>query len=198
MQNHLAALWKNITLETLAAYPDFTFPMDYRSGDLVIDCRAEWEPVQSPEMRDVPFFTIAHDGEQFFVSRFRWNDRKKYKTLAGAAKYINGELKDTCDRRRKQKADDDAKREHERNSVQLLQGFRDSLASKGIESKLCLIADRYNCNHLCVQAARINVSIDITVTKDYQLEFAFTYPRFYAKPEAALDILSALSRKGSA
>jgi hypothetical protein len=197
MNHHLAALRESIIAETLSIYPDFHFFLSPdKNGNLTVDYRGTWEP--QPDPHDTPYLTIEHDGDRFLVSHYLWNERRKYKTFKGAAKYINDELQGICDRNREQKAKADAEREHEEKSIQLLRNFHERLASHGIASKLCIVANRYNNNHLSVEAERINSRIDITVTSDYRLEMVFAYPRFYAAPETAADILSALSKKVTA
>ena len=199
MNSHLAALRESIIAETVAACPDFHFLIAVDpDGNLTVDYRGTWETPRTPEPDEIPFFTVEHDGDRFLVSRYRWNDRKKYKTLKGAARYVNDELQAICMRRREQKAEDDAKREHNEKSVEMLRELQERLDANGIKSKLCLVADRYHYDHLCIDADRVNTRIDITVSSDYRLEFAFSYPRFYTAPETALDILSVLSKEKTA
>ena len=199
MNDHLAALRENITNETVSIYSDFHFFIGPdKNGNLTVDYRGTWEQQRTPEPHHTPFLTIEHDGERFLVSHYGWDDRRKYKTFKGAAKYVNNEIQGICDRNREKKAKDDAEREHEKKSIQLLRDLHNDLSRNGIESKLCLVVDRYHNNHLSVEAERVNSRIDIAVTSDYRLEMVFAYPRFYAAPETAADILAALSKKATA
>ena len=199
MKNELAALRETIVAETVSIYPDFHFFLGPdKDGNLTAECRGTWEANRIPDPHDVPFLTIEHEGDRFLVSHYRWSDRKKYKTLKGAAKYVNGELQSSCNRKREHKAKADAEREHEKRSIEILRELHAQFNCRGIASKLCLVADRYNTNHLSVEANRINASIDITVTHDYRLEATFSYRSFYTTPETALDIFSIMSKKETA
>lgn len=199
MKSELAALWEAIRTETVVVYPDFHFLTGTdKEGNFTIDFRGTWEREREPDQFHRAYLTLKHADGIFTVTHYRWDDRKRYKTLKGAAKYVNSELQDICNRKREQKAKDDAAKEFAQKSVQILRDFHTTLAESGIESKLCLTTDRYNNDHLCVETKRINTSIDITVTSDYRLEMAFWYPRFYASPETAIDILSVIATKGSA
>lgn len=199
MNSHLAALREIIVAETVATHPDFCFCIvTDPDGNLTADYRGTWEPERTPEPHRTPYLTMKHDGEQFIITHYQWSDYKRYKTLKGAAKYVNDELKASCDRRREQKAKADAEKEFKEKSLRLLTDLHNQLVTHGIESKLCLIANRYNYDHLSIDATRVDTRIDITVTSDYRLEMVFPYPRMYTAPETAIDILSALSQKGSA
>lgn len=199
MNSPLAALRESIVTETAAANPDFQFLLAAdQNGNLTADYYGAWEPRRTPDPRDTPFLTISHDGDRFLVSHYRWDERKQYKTLKGAAKYVDAELSRSCGRKREQKAKDCAERDFAEKSLLMLREFHERLTSNGIKAKLCLTADRYNHNHVSIDATRTQTSIDITVTRDYRFEMAFTYPRFYATPETAIDILSVLSKEKSA
>ena len=199
MKNELAALREAIVTETVSIYPDFHFFLGPDKNDnLTAECRGTWEANPTPDADDVPFLTIQHDGDRFFVSHYLWSDRRKYKTFKGAAKYVNEELQKNCNRRREQKAKSDAEREHKRKSVEVLQSFHSVLSQTGIESRLCLTADRHNFDHISIDAKRINNGVDVTVTDDYRLKISLTFPRIYAAPETALEILSVFSKKGTA
>lgn len=199
MNSHLAALREIIIAETVAAYPDFHFCIATDpDGNLTVDYRGTWEPQRPPEPNPIPYMTMKHDGERFIVTHYLWSDYKKYKTLKGAAKYVNDELQASCDRRREQKAKADAEKEFKEKSLRLLSDLHNQLVTHGIKSKLCRIADRYNYDHLSIDATRVDTRIDITVSSDYRLEMVFSYPRVYVAPETAIDILSVLSQKGSA
>lgn len=199
MKQELAALWEAIRTETVSAFPDFDFLTGTdKEGNFTIDYRGMWQPERTSDIDKIPYLVMQHDGERYIISHYRWNDYKRYKTLKGAAKYANDELRGSCTRSREQKTKDDAAREFARKSVQLLRDFHATLAESGIESKLCLTADRYQHDHLCVHTKRVDTTIDITVTSDYRLEMVFYYPRFYTSPETAIDILSVFSKKESA
>ncbi len=199
MKNELAALRETIVAETVSIYPDFHFFLGPdKNGNLTADYRGTWEAERIPGPHDTPYLTIEHDGDRFLVSHYLWNERRKYKTLKGAAKYVNSELHGICDRNRAQKAKADAEKEFAEKSVAILKDFQAQLGQRGIESKLCLIADRYNSDHLSVEAHRINTRIDITVVSGYRLEATFSYRSFYTAPETALDIFTVLSKKATA
>jgi hypothetical protein len=199
MNSHLEALRESIVAESVAAYPDFTFTIAAdKAGNLTSDHRGTWEPEPNPEIFHAPFFTIKHDGECFLVSQYSYVDHKKYKTLKGAMKYITAEITKNCERKRRQKEKEDAEKAFAEKSIRILRDFHGKLTASGLKSKLCLTADHYNHDHICVEADRIGTYIDVTVSHDCQLEMVPGYSRFYATPEAAIDILSILSKKGSA
>lgn len=199
MNSQLAALREIIVAETVAAYPDFQFCIATDpDGNLTVDYRGTWQPQQADDQHNTPYLTMKHDGERFIITHYLWSDYKYYKTLKGAAKYVNDELHASCDRRREQKAKADAEKEFKEKSLRLLTDLHNRLVTHGIKSKLCRIADRYHNDHLSIDATRVDTRIDITVSSDYRLEMVFSYPRVYVAPETAIDILSVLSQKGSA
>ncbi len=199
MNINLSALRDSIVAESVAAYPDFHFTITTNpEGNLTADHRGKWE-FQNPHNADTcPFLTIGHDGTCFLVSHYRWNECKKYKTLKGAAKYVNSEIKSSCNRQLARKAKDDAKREFKEKSLRLLRNLHEKLIESGLKSKLCLTTENYTENHISIDAERIKTRIDIMVSHNYHLEMVPSYSRFYATPETAVDILSVLSKKESA
>lgn len=200
MNEHLAALRESIIAETVAAYPDFCFSLSTdAAGHLTVDCQGEWEPepIPDPDRRHYPYLTIMHDGECFVISQYAHVDFKKYKTLKGAAKYVNDKLKASCNRRRKQKEKDDAEKVFSEKSVALLRDFQNRLAENGVESQLRLVADRSPYNYIHIDAVRIKTNLDVTVTEDYQIEIALTYQRFRMAPNGAMDIIFSLAKEGT-
>ncbi len=199
MNSHLVTLRETIIAENAAANPDFDFRLAFdQKEELRVDYWGIWETERPRGEHEISCFTVGHDGECFLVKRYSYIDRKKYKTLKGAVKYINSEITNYCERKRKEKMKNDAKKEFAEKSIQLLREFQGILTKNGIKSKLCLTADRYNFDHLNVEAVRIKTDIDITVTSDYRLEMSLSYQRFYAAPDDAIDIISTLAKKGTA
>ncbi len=98
---------------------------------------------------------------------------------------------------RKQKEKEDQEKAFAEKSARVLQEFHDTITEKGIEAKL-YSGSGYQQSSLSIEAKRLNTRIDITVTSDYRLQIYFPYPRCYTSTETAIDILSALSQKGSA
>ncbi len=196
MNSQLVTLQKMILAETIPAHPDFEFEFAVTpKGNLSIDHRGTWEFQPSVDERSAPHLTIEHDGESFLVSHWGWGEQKKYKTLKGAAKYIHAEIAESCEHRRKRKAKEDAEKVFEEKSVALLRDFHDKLTESGVTSQLRLATPHSTSNSIHVEAVRINTSLDITVTYDYQLEIALAYQRCHAAPDAAIDIIFALAKK---
>ncbi|MCD8141517.1 MAG: hypothetical protein LUE17_17420 [Planctomycetaceae bacterium] len=198
MTNHLEALRQNIIADTVAEYTDFVFTLTTDpKGNLIIDYHGKWQSHRNPMHTDIPYMTIQHDGDRFLVSHYRWDENRPYKTVKGAAKYINAELRRSCDNVRKQKEKEDQEKAFAEKSARILQEFHDTITEKGIEAKL-YSGYGYQQSSLSIEAKRLNTRIDITVTSDYRLQIYFPYPRCYTSTETAIDILSALSQKGSA
>ncbi len=199
MNTHLEALKQNVIADTVAEYTDFVFTLTTDPhGNLTIDYRGEWQQHRNPNFTDIPFIRLHTTATSFLSPVTGGMKNRPYKTLKGAVKYVNAELRESCDNVRKQKEKDDQEKAFEEKSVQILREFHDAIIRNGINAKLRLKADRYQNNHVSVDISRLNTEVDISVTSDYRLQIYFPYPRCYTSPETAIDVLSALSQKGSA
>jgi hypothetical protein len=87
---------------------------------------------------------------------------------------------------------------HDRNSVAILKNYRKELSRNGIKSKLRLVSERYDFDHLHVESVKIKTSIDVTPADNDQIQLAIPYRRYQAAPDAAIQIIIDLAKKGTA
>lgn len=90
------------------------------------------------------------------------------------------------------------KKKSEKNTVAILKDFRNQLSQNGIKSKLRLVSNRHDFDHLRVKSVRIETSIDVTPADNNQIQLTIPHRRFQAAPDAAIKIIFDLAKKGIA
>ncbi len=80
----------------------------------------------------------------------------------------------------------------------MLKKFHRKLERNGIKAKFRHAADTSGNNYLHIQSVRLSTDIEATVTPDYQIQLAIPYRRYQSSPSAAIDIIFALAKEGTA
>ena len=100
--------------------------------------------------------------------------------------------------KRKQKTKRKNRRTDEKNTVAILKNFRKQLSQNGIRSKLCLASSSHDVDHLNVKSVKIKTNIDVTAADNNEIQLAIPYRRYQAAPDAAIQIIIELAKKGAA